>query len=109
MTNVPVLRVEPVMEMTREGKPQNPENLLLGTWAFQIPGQPAVIWQFRANGMFLMTMPFRTDKGHYTLKGDQIRLDIEGHPVVEGKFRRDGDVLVLPSSSGTTESRFERY
>jgi hypothetical protein len=113
--DVPVLRVErvePVMEMTREGKPQYPKDLLLGTWTLQIPGperRPAGIWQFRASGMLLMTMPFRTDKGHYILKGDQIRLEIEGHPPVEGRFRWDGDVLVIPSPSGMTESRFERY
>ncbi|MGI8989151.1 MAG: hypothetical protein ACR2I2_06155 [Bryobacteraceae bacterium] len=104
------LRLVSVMRMTREGKVIDPKNLILGTWQWQptSDGMP-MRRQFRANGTDLLTAPFRTDKGRYTIRDDRIRIEIDGYPVVEGNLRWEDEVLVLPGPSGSGESRFARY
>jgi hypothetical protein len=113
----------PSMRMTREGEVVDPKNLILGTWpssgAWQSPssdkvsGRSAPIikstWQFRADGLVLLTVPFRIEKGRYSIKDDLIRIEIEERPAVEGKVRWDGDVLVIPGPRASGESRFARY
>jgi hypothetical protein len=107
----------PSMRMTREGEVVDPKNLILGTWqspgSDKVSGRSAPIvkstWQFRADGLFLLTMPFRIEKGRYSIKDDLIRIEIEERPTVEGKVRWDGDILVIPGPGGGGESRFARY
>jgi hypothetical protein len=113
----------PSMRMTREGEVVDPRKLILGTWqsraAWQSPssdkvsGRSAPIikstWQFRADGLVLLTVPFRIEKGRYSIKDDLIRIEIEARPTVEGKVRWEGDVLVVPGPRGSGESRFARY
>jgi hypothetical protein len=112
--DVPVLKItstEMVRKAVREGSSPDPKNLLLGSWLWRNKNLPngSVLSQYRTNGTMLMIMGIRTDRGHYTLRGDRIRLDIEGRPVAEGTFRWDGPVLIIPGPRGEGESRFERY
>jgi hypothetical protein len=111
----------PFMRMTREGEVVDPRKLILGTWqssgqspsSDKVSGRSAAIikgtWQFRADGFFLLTVPFQIEKGRYSIKDDLIRIEIEARPTVEGKVRWDGDVLVIPGPRGSGESRFARY
>lgn len=113
----------PSMRMTREGEGVDPKSLILGTWQSLGVGQrpssdkvsgrsaPTIknTWQFRADGLVLLTVPFRIEKGRYSIKDDLIRILIEERPTVEGKVRWDGDVLVIPGPRGIGESRFARY
>lgn len=84
--------------MTREGEVADPKNLILGAWqsssAWQNPSSeasarsPPIItstWQFRADGLQLLTIPFRIDKGRYSIKDDSIRIEMGERPPVEGK------------------------
>ena len=102
----------------REGDVVDPKNLILGTWrsssASPSPtsdSAPVIesTWQYRADGLVLLTVPFRIEKGRYSIKDDLIRIEIEARPTVEGKVRWEGDVLVVPGPRGSGESRFARY
>ena len=102
----------------REGDVVDPKNLLLGTWlsssAWPSPNSDSApviesIFQYRADGHVLLTVPFRIEKGRYSIKDDLIRIEIEARPAVESKVRWDGEVLVIPGPGGSGESRFGRY
>ena len=102
----------------REGDVIDPKNLILGTWqsssAWPSPtsdSAPVIksTWEYRADGLLLLTVPFRIEKGRYSIKDDLIRIEIEARPKVEGKVRWDGEVLVIPGPGGSGESRFARY
>ena len=96
----------------REGDVVDPKNLLLGTWLSPNSDSALVIesiFQYRADGHVLLTVPFRIEKGRYSIKDDLIRIEIEARPAVESKVRWDGEVLVIAGPGGSGESRFGRY
>jgi hypothetical protein len=100
------------IEMTRVGKPQDANNLLLGTWTCTSDFQGmkvASYYEFRADGTELLTIPFRKDPGRYSVEGDLIRIDVRGRPYIEGAMRWEDEVLVLPKPRGNGEMRFKRY
>jgi hypothetical protein len=100
------------IEMTRVGKPQDANNLLLGTWTCTSDFQGVKVasyYQFRADGTQLLTIPFRKDPGRYSVEGDAIRIDVRGRPYIEGALRWEDEVLVLPKPRGNGEMRFKRY
>jgi hypothetical protein len=104
------------VEFMREGKVENTEDLVLGTW---LPEQNSTsrgddnrrgLWQYRKDGTALLIAPFRTDRGSYKIDGNQMRLEIKGRPSVKGKFRWEGnDVLVIPQLGSNGQLRVERY
>jgi hypothetical protein len=109
-SDAPVRQGAGLLDFRRIGRPNDPNDLLLGAWVTVaiMPGMPSHgYYYFRRDGTETFNIPFRTDHCTYALAGDRIRLSIAGRGSVEGQVRWEGDVLVLPWGRG--EAKFKRF
>jgi len=99
------------VELTREATRQSADEPLTGEWIEKrsMAGQNLQAhWIFRSPDKLLFLLPFTTQPGHYTVTGDSIRLSLPNRPLLEGKFRIDGEVLKLPARQ-TPDTPYARY
>ena len=98
-------------DLTRVGSAIDLNNPIWGEWTLtqKLPeGRPELRLLFYAGGRRLLLAPFVTHQGRYSVSKDIIHLELEGG-TVEGQFEVTANRLILPSPSGTGESRFARY
>lgn len=99
------------IELARAGKELDRKNPLSGEWTTTLPwngkSYPARA-VFYPDGKVVWTTILRKDDGHYSVTGASIRLEVAGHPVVQGDFSIKQDRLTLPNPKGG-QSTFERF
>jgi hypothetical protein len=98
-------------ELVRQGKTLDSKNPILGEWS------TAREWRanlyparaiFLASGKVVWITYIRIYHGHYSLKGENIDMEIDEHPIIKGPFTVSPDHLTLPSPRGG-QSSFERF
>jgi hypothetical protein len=97
---------------SRQGTARDTNNPILGEWT--TPRETGGVksearWFFEPEGKSLLLFPFKWQKGAYSVKAVTIRLEYPKETPVEGPFRIEGDVLTIPRTGGTGESRLRRY
>jgi hypothetical protein len=100
------------LALSRQGVVQDVKNPILGEWTAPLEMSGVKVearYLFAPESRALLLMPFVWKKGEYSIKESTIRLQFPGAPPVEGPFHIDGDVLTIPGSRGTGESRLKRY
>jgi hypothetical protein len=98
-----------VLDYSRSGQPEAGANPIVGFWTRMEEtngNRHPSNRRFRKDGTAVFTVPFAWRTGVYSITGDQIRLILEGKPPVEGPWRLDGPVLILPAAQGP--ARFHR-
>ncbi len=100
------------IDFARTGKSSDPRNPIVGEWVGTAEigdGKHEFRYLFYPAGKVLLLIPFRTQRGSFTVKDGTIRLVLPGTDAVEGKFKIEGDVLTIPGPAGSGESTFARY
>jgi hypothetical protein len=100
---------QPMAVYNRSGQPEDGPNSIVGAWTKvqELNGNRVINnWRFRNDGTAVFTVPFGWRSGVYTVTGDQIRLTLDGKPPVDGPWRWEGAVLILPAAKGP--SKFHR-
>jgi hypothetical protein len=90
---------DPVVNLSRHGKPPDPANPILGEWTTlrELNGQRMIAhYLFYPGGKAMLLLPFLTKAGRYTVEGNKMKIDIPTLGASEGSFRRQGNVLSLP-------------
>lgn len=100
-----------LVDLVRIGKAPDSKNPILGAWnttrewnASRYPARAI----FSADGKVAWITDIRSDRGHYSVQDQTIRLEIADRPVVEGTFKLEGSQLTLPNPRGG-QSIFERF
>jgi hypothetical protein len=99
-----------MLDLERIGKPDAPDNLLLGIWktVLTMPSAPSShgYYYFRGDGRETFFIPFATERGTYAVAGEQIRLtNRQGSR--QGPMQWDGKIPTVPWGRGT--ATFERF
>jgi hypothetical protein len=99
------------IELVRIGKLVDSRNSLTGEWSTsrewngrKYPARAS----FFPDGRAMWITILREEHGRYSANGGNIRLEISGRPVVEGKFAVTELRLTLPNPKGG-EASFERF
>jgi len=99
------------IELLRHGKIPDSKNPLVGEWdtahewhASKYPARAL----FFANGKVVWIIHIRIDHGRYSIQGQNLRLEILEHPILEGPFHLEGGRLILPDPRGG-QAGFERF
>jgi hypothetical protein len=99
------------IELTRVGIMADTKNPLTGEWSttreWMGTTYPARALFF-PDGKVVWVTTLRADHGRYSIQNGNVRLEISGRPVVEGRFAVTGDRLTLTNPRGG-ESVFERF
>jgi hypothetical protein len=77
------------IKLDRVGKIADKQNPLLGEWSTtrEWNGKSyAARAVFLSGGKVVWTITLRTERGHYTVQEQNIRIEMPGRPIVEGKF-----------------------
>ncbi|HEY6391305.1 MAG TPA: hypothetical protein VIX89_08510 [Bryobacteraceae bacterium] len=101
----------PWVELTRAGPAPDVKNPILGEWTSsrEMAGKTMEVrYLFYSAGKGLLLIPFLKQSGSYSIRGESIHFELPGRDPMEGKFKVDGDMLVIPGPN-TGESRFARY
>lgn len=99
------------IELARQGSAPDAKVPILGEWTSsrEMAGKMMRLrYFFYPAGKGLLLIPFVKQSGTYSIRGESIRLELPGHDLVEGKFKIDGGVLIIPGPH-RGESRFARY
>jgi hypothetical protein len=99
------------VELARQGPAPDVKNPIVGEWtsSSEMAGKTMQSrYLFYPAGKGFLLIPFLKQSGTYSIHGESIRLELPGRDPVEGKFKVDGDMLVIPGPN-TGESRFARY
>jgi len=100
------------MELVRLGKIPDSTNPLTGEWSTMREWKgntfPARV-SFFPDGRVVWITNLRTDHGRYSVQSNGIRLEIPGHPQVEGSFTATETRLSLPNPTSTGSYSFERF
>jgi hypothetical protein len=98
------------IEISRAGKKVDGGNLMTGEW------QATHEWNgksyparavFLADGTDYWVIQVRAEHGKFNVNGSHIKLEIQNRPAVEGDFKLERGLLVLPNPRGGV-SKFER-
>ena len=98
--------------LSRQGDRRDPNNTIVGEWTapYEMPGAKLEVrYFFDPDGKSLLLVPFKWQKGRYSVKGTTIRIEYPASRPAEGPFRIEGDVLTIPTSGGTRQSQLRRY
>jgi len=99
------------IELSRLGKIVDSKNPLTGEWSttreWNGKNYPARALFF-PDGKVVWITTLRAERGSYSVQSKNIRLEISGHPMLEGSFAVTEDRLTLPNPKGG-ESSFERF
>jgi hypothetical protein len=91
---------------SRIGQAHPDSHRIIGDWSSpHYTGKPSIT-RFSRNGIFQLSVPFQTRKGHY--RGGTGRIEFEGNPPVSIAVRREGDVMITTDSAGK-EGRFSKF
>lgn len=98
------------IELARVGKATDSKNPLIGEWSATLEREgrryPARV-VFRADGNVIWITFLSSQHGSYSLQDKKIRLEVPGHPAIEGSLSMTADRLTLPSPSGAAAT-FDR-
>ena len=92
------------IELARVGKVLDSKSPLTGEWstAREWNGQnhPARA-SFSSDGKVVWMITLRSEHGHYTVRSNNVKIEIPGRPIVEGNFAVIGTKLMLPNPKGS--------
>jgi len=98
--------------LSRQGPARDANRPILGEWTArrEMDGVALQVrYLFDGEGNCLFLLPFKWQKGGYSVKGATMRVQYPGQAPVEGPFRIEGDMLTIPRASGKGETRLRRY
>ncbi len=74
---------------------------IVGTWSFKHSTGGMAFQVFTADGDAYLRVPFRTDRGIYTISGESLTIFIEGQDSRKVRYAIDGAMLTLLSADGS--------
>ena len=98
--------------LSRQGTSHDTINPIVGEWTASRDTagvKSEVRWFFEPDGTGLLLYPFKWQKGSYSVKKGTIRIEYPDSQPVEGPFKLDGALLMIPSLSKTGKSQLKRY
>jgi hypothetical protein len=94
-------------EMLRSGTRRPADPPIVGKWISGAQGARPARAEFTTDGKFFFRQRLKSASGNYTVSGDSLTLNFEGSPPQTGRFRIEGDSLVLTPDKGSSQT-FDR-
>ena len=99
------------IELTRLGSILDSTHPLTGEWTCRREWKGTVYPAralFSQDGHLVWIAILRAEHGSFSVQGNRVRLEVPGHPVVNGDYAVTKDLLTLPSPNGG-EMTFKRF
>lgn len=90
-------------EMQRSEVKRPSDVPVVGKWVSGANGAHPATAEFTPNGKLTFRQPLKSASGRYVVSGDSLALDFEGSPPQKGRFRFQGDSLVLTPDGGASQ------
>jgi hypothetical protein len=95
-------------EMKRVGSPRAGVNPIVGIWTYEHYTGVMATMEFTSSGLAQLSVPFETEKFHYSLNGKEIIITTESIPSYRGRARLEKDILIFPAEGDEKEKRYSR-